>query len=243
MDLDILGTGTCYLFDEKKLPVEKCFNITKKSVMLELQLDKKLRSLHVAYLNPKLKNHSSYGENYFKNHQVVAAEMLRADVLTFIKEESRLMPNTLFVLDCAPGLSEFEQKLLKECYHLTVGGKLKVQEEYVTTLDSAHVRKCIQCLNDSCQGLEVKKDLRSIRLILNDVQNYSGYLRGEGNDVEQRWKRIATEVKSVLVNKGIKVYFWGYSESIAMRTTYTDELKVENQIDEYIFTDNNFIKM
>jgi len=28
-----------------------------------------------------------------------------------------------------------------------------------------------------------------------------------------------------------------------MRTTYTDELKVENQIDEYIFTDNNFIKM
>lgn len=240
MDLDILGTGTCYLFDDKKMPVEKCFNYTREPVKIDLQHGSMHRTLNVIYLNPRIKNHSAYGEDRFKYHQEVAAEILREDVMSFIKNERKGTPNSLFVLDCAPGFSDFEQKLLKDCYLLSMDGKIEVQEDYITTLDSAHIKKCIQCLNDSCQGFEVREKLRSMRMILNDVQNYSEYLTDAGVDMELTWKNIADKIKQELSNNAIKICRWKYSENIAMRTTYLNEEKVENQVDDYLFTNKNF---
>lgn len=240
MDLDILGTGTCYLFDEKKMPIEKCFNYTQKPVSIELQLQRQQYTLYVAYLNPRLKNHSAYGIDQFMYHQEVAAEILRNDVLNFIKLEIERASNSLFVLDCAPGFSEFEQKLLKDCYTLALDRKVGILEEYVTTLDEGHVRKCIQCLNDSCRSFSVSEKHRTMRLILNDVQNYAKHLNSKGIEVEQKWKDISKEIKKELINRSIELYIWRYSESIAMQSTFLDKVKIENQIDDYMFTRNNF---
>lgn len=74
---------------------------------------------------------------------------MKGKVIDFINRSLKEEPKTLLVLDCAPGFSHFEQQILEECYKLAAKGKVNVQEDYVTTLDSAHVEKCIQCLKDS----------------------------------------------------------------------------------------------
>lgn len=40
MDLDRLGTATSYLFEDGKLPMDRCFNLTEETVSVELEANK-----------------------------------------------------------------------------------------------------------------------------------------------------------------------------------------------------------
>ena len=53
MDLDILGTGTCYLFDEERLTEARSFDKTGDSVKVPLGIGRQTEILHMAYLDPK----------------------------------------------------------------------------------------------------------------------------------------------------------------------------------------------
>lgn len=248
IDLDILGTGTRYLFDENKLPEDKCFDITEKPVMIELKEGKETAPLYVAYLSPSFNGHFALGGQHFINHPEIAEESLREKVMKFISKCIDAEPETLFVLDCAPGFSKFEQNILKSCYNLDK--KITIQEEYVTTMDSSHIRKCIQCLNDTQTGFEIDIAKRDISIYINDMQNFEGYLLPDKDSampkidkITELWNSIKKYIKNSLNNRKIKIYRWKYSQNISVRTTFHYEQKLENNVRDYLFTINNIVKI
>ncbi len=243
IDLDILGTATCYLFEEGRLPREKCFDYTRNPVKIELELEGEQNELYVAYLNPDFKNRASYGEDYYFNHQLLALEHQKQDILDFIRECLDQEPQTLLVLDCAPGFSELEQALLAECYRMAEKkkGKLKILEEYVMTLDFSHVKKGIQCLKNSQTSFDRQMKNRSIRITLNDIQNFTQWMQGdEPFDVQKVWLIIAKELQEELDEKSVEIFRWQYSARIAQGNTFTMKENVENQLDDYLFTEDSY---
>lgn len=239
MDLDILGTGTCYLFDGKYTEGEKYFNRTKNAVKIPLHLKDDVRKefLYAAFLEPGLKNSSSYGEPHFINHQNIAQAELKEKVLSFIKQKFIEVPETLLVLDCAPGFSDFEQEILLECYKMVKKDILSVQEDYVTTLDHAHIHKCIQCLGDSVNGFKKLSSERTMNIVINDVQNYDGWLKDKA---DAEWDRIKKDVLGRLKKADTKIWRWRYSENVAMSSVYLNCEKVENHAEDYLFTGETF---
>ena len=243
MDLDLLGTGTRYLFDEKNVPEDKCFDQTGKSVSIKIGTGGQ-NELHLAYLSTSFNGRFVLGGPHFAHHQGIVEETLRDKVIKFIKAQTSRSVKTMIVLDCAPGFSEMEQKILKECYSMASQGEVIVEEEYVTTLDSAHVRKCIQCLHEGQKNFEVPKDNRNIKVVINDIQNYEGYLRNEeGKNATEEWEKIAAEMKKQFGDMKITLMRWKYSEEVAIKSTYLNERKLENQIDDYILTSANYIEI
>lgn len=241
LDLDILGTATSYLFDEEKLPREKCFNDTEEAVEIELTLEEETKSLYVAYLDSGFKNKDFSGEEYFLHHKALDEALLKQKVFHFISKNLKQTPSTLLVVDCAPGFSDLEQELLWECYQNAVKWDVEIEEDYVMTLDAAHIRKSLSCLKSSAETFEVRPEGRKIHLVLNDIQNYSKWAKEEGEqDVLQVWHDIAGKIRSELGEIKTSIYCWRYSHNIAIKNTYTREEKVENQVDDYLMTQESY---
>ena len=64
----------------------------------------------------------------------------------------------------------------------------------MTTLDHAHIHKCVQCLEDSVNGFKKLSSERTMNIIINDVQNYDGWLKDKTKDADEEWNRIKEEV-------------------------------------------------
>lgn len=237
-DLDILGTATSYLFDEEKLSKEKCFNNLAKAVEVELTLKDNTKSLYVAYLDPGFKNRDFSGEEYYIHHKALDEELLKMKVSNFIKESLEQVSPTLLVMDCAPGFSKMEQELLLECYQNVENWNVEIEEDYVMTLDAAHIRKSLACLMSSVETFEVKPEKRMIHLVLNDIQNFNKWVK----ETEQKdaMQAIADKIKKELSNVKASIYCWRYSQNIAIKNTYTTEEKIENQVDDYMMTEENY---
>lgn len=246
IDLDILGTATSYLFDKDKLPEERCFNHTKKAVKVELAYEGETRELYVVYLSPELKTRSIYKGTNYVNHPDLAQQLLRDDITAFVRERVEGQEGNLIVFDCAPGFSKMEQELLKTCYDMKLARKTEVREEYVATLDSGHIEKCIQCLGDSWKSFRIRPDFRNIRLTLNDIQDYYGYAgRDPKSDPEQQFREIAETVRARLMKgqvREMEIYFWRYSQDIAVHSVFGHQRFVENQVDSYILTEDSYKK-
>lgn len=244
IDLDLLGTATSYLFEEGKLPRELCFNDTGRTVEIELTLEGKTETLHVAYLDPGFKNRSFSGDEYYIHHKELDEELLKFRLSEFINGIFAKPYSCLLVIDCAPGFSQLEQELLMECYHNKIKWNVEVEEKYVTTLDAAHIQKSISCIRSSTEAFEVSPDVRTIHFVLNDIQNYSKWVKEEmKKDVMQIWKDIAARIKKELEQIDFTIYCWRYSQNIAVNNTYTSEEKVENQVDDYRMTEANYVKL
>lgn len=247
IDLDILGTATSYLFDKDKLPVEKCFNQTKRAMKVPLTYEGERKSFYAVYLSPELKTRSVYGGVNYINHQDFAQQHLRDDIIAFVQDEVEKQIGSLIVFDCAPGFSKMEQELLKKCYDMKSDRKAEVREEYLTTLDSGHVEKCIQCLSDSWKSFQVPPDFRNIRLTLNDIQNYYRYANEDPkSDAEQHFQEMAEMINTRIQKDGrmqeMEIYFWRYSQDIAMHSIFMHQRYVENQVDSYILTEDSYRK-
>lgn len=241
MDLDVLGTGTCYLFGEGRLTEERCFERTRKPVEIELELGDETGSIYIAYLNPKSKNRYLFGTENFINHQRLAEEFLKNKILEFMKAQIQEVPKTLLVLDCAPGFSSMEQALMQECYYLMMQGKIEVEEDYVTTLDSAHMQKCIQCLNEIAVGIPIDRKGRNVNIVINDLQNYSGYVdETEPGTLGEKWKDIVSKICRNIHDGPLTIRRWKYSQEFAQQSIYGSESAVENHPEWYIFTDENY---
>lgn len=245
IDLDVLGTATSYLFDSDKLPLEKCFHQTKKAVKVPLAYDGESRDLQVVYLSPELKMQSMYGGLNYINHQELAQQRLRDDILAYVAGIVGRQKGNLIVFDCAPGFSRMEQELLKACYDMKGKKKADIREEYVVTLDSGHIEKCVECIRDSWETLPIPPEYRKIRLTLNDVQNYFQYVEeDEKLDAEKRFREMAQALAARLKReddaRNTEIYFWRYSKEIAMRNIFMHQWFVENQIDSYIMTSDSY---
>lgn len=245
IDLDILGTAASYLFDKDKLPLEKCFNNTGKEVEISLTYDGESRGLNVVYLSPELKTRSSYGGLDYVNHQELAQQRLRDDIFAYVRKIVENRKGNLIVFDCAPGFSKMEQELLRECYALKLNKEADVREEYVTTLDAGHIEKCIQCIKDSWETLQIVPKFRQVRITFNDLQNYHNYISKDPKaDAEQQFQEMAGNVYEKLQReddiKNMEIYFWQYSHDIAMRSIFMHQWFVENQVDSYIMTNDSY---
>ena len=245
IDLDILGTATSCLFDKDKLPLEKSFDHTGRAVEVHLAYDGENRSFHVVYLSPRLKTQTMYGGLNYINHQELAQQRLRDDILTYVGNIVEKRKGNLIVFDCAPGFSRMEQELLMACYGMKLGKKADVREEYVVTLDSAHIEKCIGCIRDSWEILPIRPEFRKVRLTMNDIQNYYRYVSEDTKaDVEQQFCEMAQEVSTRLQREdGVQntdIYLWRYSKEIAMRAIFKHQWFVENQVDNYIMTSDSY---
>lgn len=241
MDLDVLGTGTCYLFGEDCLTENHCFEKTRKPVEIELKLEDETGSIYIAYLDPKLKNKYLFGTENFINHQHLAEEFLKNKILQFMKEQIQKVPGTLLVVDCAPGFSSMEQAIMQECYGLVMQRKIEVEEDYVTTLDSSHMQKCIQCLNEIAAGIPIDRKFRNVNIVINDLQNYSGYVDvTEPGTLEEKWKDIVSKICKNIHDGPLTIRRWKYSQEFAQQSIYGSESAVENHPGWYIFTDENY---
>lgn len=245
IDLDILGTATSYLFDKDKLPPDKCFNNTGKEMKITLTYEGESRELYVIYLSPEMKTRSAYGGLDYINHQELAQQRLRDDILSYVRKVVGNRSGNLIVFDCAPGFSGMEQELLNACYDLKLDKKAEVKEEYVTTLDAGHVEKCVQCIKDSWETLRVPPEFRKVRMTLNDIQNYYKYISEDPKaNAEKQFREMAEAVVARLERENgiqnMEIYFWQYSQEIAMRSIFRHQWFVENQIDSYIMTNDSY---
>lgn len=241
MDLDILGTAASYLFEDGKLPVEKCFGYTEKPVKVELTADGETRNLYVAYLDPGFKNGDFSGEERYIHHKALNEELLKHSVLRFIEAEMKTGIPTLIVLDCAPGFSGLEQELLNTCYKHAKEWDAEMEEDYVMTLDGAHIRKSLSCIKSSRVSFTIGPRERTIHLVLLDLQNYGRYVKDvEKHDLSEEWKQMLRQIEVELEGLKPSVYWCKYSEEIALKSTYMREEKVENQVDCYRMTGANY---
>lgn len=240
LDLDILGTATSYLFEEGKLPSEESFDKTSKLKEIELKSGSDRVKLYVGYLSPEMKNSSMYGEACFINHQKLAEEIFIKRVTDFIEKQMKEDLISLIVIDCAPGFGETEQKILESCYQKMSETDVRIEEEYLVTLDAAHVKKCIQCLNDNRKMVGTTK--RHICMVVNDVQNYYEYLKNEGRNANDVLDGIMRQINSETSKLDMAFRLWRYSQNIAVNSVYTMRTSLENQIDDYLLTKDNYIE-
>lgn len=154
LDLDNLGTATSYLFEDGKLPEDKSFDKTSKLQEIELNSKGMLETLYVGYLGTEMKKNSNYGEPCFLHHQKTLEEIFIKQITDFIDAQIEIDASSLIVVDCAPGFGEIEQKVLASCYQKK---GIEIEEEYLVTLDSAHVKKCIQCLIEYKTNVDITK--------------------------------------------------------------------------------------
>lgn len=241
LDLDILGTATSYLFEEGKLPEEKSFDKTGETQEIELKSKStgEIGTLHTGYLSAEMKKSSNYGEPYFLHHQKVLEEIFIKRITDFIDDRVKENVSSLIVVDCAPGFGEIEQRVLADCYKKK---RAEIEEEYLVTLDSAHVKKCIQALIEHDAAAEITK--RNICMVVNDVQNYCGYLIGEGSDDMEVMDEIMQQIYDKVSVKSSKwnmtFRFWKYAQEIAAKSVYTKSTYLENHVDDYRFTGENY---
>lgn len=244
MDLDILGTATSYLFDEKKLPVENCFDRTEKPVKVSLTAEDITKYLYVAYLDPGFKNGDFSGEEQYVHHKVLNEELLKYGVSRFIEAEMKTEIPTLIVLDCAPGFSGLEQELLKTCYQNAKLWDAEIEENYVMTLDGAHIKKSLSCLKSSRVSFLSGPQERTIHLVLLDFQDYESYVKDvEKRDLAEVRQKMTEMITRELEGLHPSVYWCRYSKEIALKNTYMREEKVENQVDCYRMTRHNYIPL
>lgn len=243
LDLDILGTATSYLFEKDKLPEEESFDKTGKTKEIELKSistgEKGI--LYVGYLSAEMKKSSNYGEPCSLHHQKVSEELFIKKITDFIGTQVKEDVSSLIVVDCAPGFGEIEQKVLADCYKKK---GVEIEEEYLVTLSSAHVRKCIQGLIEHGAAADTTK--RNVCMVINDVQNYCGYLIEQGYNDMAEMDAIMQKVKNALARKPCKwnmaFRLWKYAQEIAVKSVYTKSTYLENDVDDYRFTGDNYIE-
>ena len=79
-------------------------------------------------------------------------------------------------------------------------------------------------------------------MVINDVQNFCGHFKEEGDDEMQVMEGIMEKVNSETANLKMSFRLWKYSQKIAVNSVYTMRTNVENQVDDYMFTPENYIE-
>lgn len=242
LDLDVLGTATSYLFEDGKLPEKESFDKTGKTKEIELTSKSTGETgvLYVGYLGPEMKKSSNYGEPCFLHHQKMSEEFFIKRITDFIDKQVKEDASSLIVIDCAPGFGEIEQKVLANCYKME---GVEIQEQYLVTLDSAHVKKCIQGLIEHSAAADTIKP--QICMVVNDVQNYCGYLIEHGYDDMTQMNGIMQTIYDNMSAKSPKLSMtfrlWRYAQEIAVKSVYTRSTYLENDVDDYRFTGENYV--
>lgn len=263
MDIDRLGTSmSYYLFpDNKKKPCyfDRYQKEGVKAVCNEVELkhdgnaagdsgsvpddgniEEERKSENILYavlLNPIANRRQDYHvQGRMMKHENIANAMFEDELMRFFKECMETEENRLFVIDCSPGLSNLECRLLQEFYGLQKDYNLCVEEIYVTTFESGQINKTVDCLND-CADVMYREN-RELSIVLNDVQNCmkaAQEAQKNGDEFNVQWEKVAENILGKLsMKKNVKIRYKKYSEE-QMKAGIVENVKhLDNNIDAFL---------
>lgn len=238
IDIDRLGTSLAYsLFPEgekihyfEEYP-EKDFETVCNEVKLVPAGD---CNFYAVLLNPVARRKQDYvTHGRMQQHVNIANSIFVSHLLSFMEKCIKQEENSLFVIDCSPGLSDMEVILLDKFYSKKKSWNLSMEELYVTTFDSSQIRKTIECLNDNHDLLFREK--RQVSIVLNDLYNCKA-IKGNGEDsFFFEWKKTAGKILEKLKdNKDVKIRFKQYEAGQMKSCIIGNERVISNNIDAYV---------
>ncbi len=243
VDIDRLGTSmSYYLFPEgNKQPVY--FETYKKKEAahicnkIEFREDNGQSGLYAVLLNPVANRRQDYSvHRRMQQHGRIYDTMFSEDILKFIKECMEMGKNSLFVIDCSPGLSEMECQLLGKFYGLKEDYRekydLSVEEVYVTTFEDGQIQKTIECLNEN-RDL-VYRENREVSIVLNDMQNCIGAAK-EDSGFHVEWEMVARGLLKRLKNQdSVKIRYRQYQVKQMKAGIVGNVQNLDNTADAYM---------
>lgn len=243
VDLDILGTGVNYVLSLKEQ--EGYYNdadgVNNRNFSQKVQkiIDGDENILfYAAPLNPISRIKQSYGgQDRLRSHPDVEKGIFGQKVKELIDLilESNRKRNNLIVLDCAPGISYVEERILDDLYDMEKdGGKdVCVEEIYVTTPDSSHIQKTVDSLNGWSAYL--RQHNRTITVLINDLFDCEGmHKRCEGESHPNFHfirEKIIDKVLEDLEIPAVKILYKEYSEDLLKGSIIKNEIKLVNRKD------------
>lgn len=241
IDIDRLGTSLSYsLFpDGKDKDVhyfEEFPRVSFDTVCNKVVLGSEGKcSLYAVLLNPVAKRRQDYDvHGRIQQHEILGNHIFMDNLITFIKKCMDQKENSLFVIDCSPGLPDLERSLLERFYNLPTSYKLLTEEIYVSTFDASQIRKMIDCLNDNVDCLH--REHRKVSIVLNDLHNCKGISEsGNGDVLIFDWKDTAKEILNKLKdNTGVKIRFKQYESGQLKSCVIKNERHISNNMDAYV---------
>ncbi|MBU3126234.1 nucleotide-binding protein [Clostridium tagluense] len=231
IDLDILGTAANYaIFNKDKticymsLEAEKIaenkvkFDYGEKKLQFNACLihpENRLTSNHVANLNQRSNANCLHG---------IFAKKISSYIDNILKNKK----DTLIVLDCSPGLSEFEKLILENLYHKQNSENMcNIYEIYVTTLDVSHIKKTIESMKTVCTG-NPNLDKRNIKIITNDLV-----------DLKELLKETDTKKETYIDTDQYTVGLNTYIKAQINKLFNTDENKIVDEVISVLFNKYN----
>ena len=178
IDIDILGTAVEYSVFKiqdniKYMEIDKEFPCNK---ILFPYLDGQC-TFDAYLLNPANRNATSYVASLNRRSNSGSLEPIFFEkLITFIKELVDKEENFFIILDCSPGLSDYEKLLIEKIHSLKkeTSSKFDFCECFITTIDASHIEKTISSMKHVCE-MKVNLDERDILLIVNDLSNISNF--------------------------------------------------------------------
>lgn len=241
LDIDRLGTSLAYaLFPEDKNAGIHYFDEypekTYDKVCNEVELDEVSDSnLFAVLLNPVARRRQDYDiHGRMQQHEIVRNSIFMENLLSLMDKCVGQKGKNLFVLDCSPGLSDMERKLLSEFYMRKKDWDASIEEIYVTTFDSSQIRKTIECLNDY-RDILYRDDGREVSIVLNDVHNCRRLAAESKGTFIFDWKDTARHIlRNLMDNKCVRICFRKFEEDQLTASIINNERYLANITDAYV---------
>lgn len=211
IDIDRLGTSMSYaLFpDDAQLRYfdEYSMQYYDRVCNKVLADEEKGTVLHAVLLNPVASRRQDYdSRGRLWQHPDISSSIFSSDLLSFMNKCMSLETDSLFVVDCSPGLGDMERYLMDAFYGMRQSGAVsEIEELFVTTFDASQIRKTVECLNDA--GDFLHKGERDASIVLNDIHNWQAISRDYDDHVFD-WRKCAEDMLKNLKDKSsVKVRY------------------------------------
>lgn len=242
VDLDILGTGVNYVLSLEKqqiyyndIGVAKPFKLSQK---VQKILEDKGVCFYAAVLNPISRIKQSYeGQDRLRTCPNVERGVFLEKVKELINQILASKGNSLIVLDCAPGITYMEERILETLYNMEKDSRKKmiVEEIYVTTPDASHIRKTVDNLNE--YSAYFKQHNRTVNVLINDLYDCERMNKTARGDQDENFHFVKEEILEKIGKElrlsSVNLLYKRYSAELMRGSIMNNEIKLKNRSDDF----------
>ncbi len=249
-DIDVLGTGSYYKLFTEGMDSKYFFDNYDKdswsdfSRKIEVGKDETKATFYALCINPNLRIKKNNYENTVLKTNSVSEQIFIGSVYHFINESSNTaMDNpSLYIIDCSPGFNRIERELISR---LRVCEGFDVKETFVTTYDSSHVEKTVECLKQYFSTCEIKEKRY---IILNDIHNLENIKTEDNESISLNFNSAKEAIKRLFNREENKlkyedlydIYEMKYMDKILHSNLLTRKVGLESSYDDYNIVSNLF---
>ena len=237
IDVDLLGTGSKYLlYGDNKFPKEY-FGMNFKKEDVHKYIDKYdfvnksgTYNFCCSCINPKNEYTSvSRNSKMFENNTYARDNLFVGCLQAFIDSIIKENETVLIVLDCSPGFDEREASII-ENLRKNLNSNFDIEEIFVSTMDSNHLKKTLECLKTYVyRSISTKR-----HLIINSIYDLNKYV-----DLREIWEINKQNIIKEMDKINVSVYQKEYDEQICRNSLYGCNNVVKNLSDFYIIIGND----